>query len=355
MLLPIVGNSWKNDNGTLAAEVVQAIQGRLPAGWSGTVLKRAKETADTLLSVRRKGGAAGTLRLDVKGRVEPKDVDYLAVTLRPTLDAPVLIAAPFLSPRTQERLRSRGFSYADLTGNIRLELTEPGLFIETTGARDNPKPTPRDRKSLKGAKAGRLVRALCDFRPPVGLREVAKRAGVDPGYASRVVDFMDREALVTRMPRGPITSVDWQGLLNRWSQEYSPFRRQGAAMYLSARGIPAVIERLKRLKARYAVTGSWAAAEVAPVAPPRLLLVYVDTARDVEQALDLRPADVGPNVALLTPFDRVVFERTSTKNGITIAAISQVAADLLTSPGRGPNEAEALMQWMQENQDAWRT
>ena len=103
------------------------------------------------------------------------------------------------------------------------------------------------------------------------------------------------------------------------------------------------------------MTGSWAAAEVAPVAPPRLLLVYVERPRDVEKTYDLRPADVGANVALLTPFDEVVFERTSMKNGVTIAAISQVAADLLTSPGRGPNEAEALMQWMQENEDAWRT
>jgi hypothetical protein len=42
------------------------------------------------------------------------------------------------------------------------------------------------------------------------------------------------------------------------------------------------------------------------------------------------------------------------KKGITIAALSQIAADLMTSPSRGPNEAEALMQWMQENEDAWR-
>jgi hypothetical protein len=41
------------------------------------------------------------------------------------------------------------------------------------------------------------------------------------------------------------------------------------------------------------------------------------------------------------------------KTRITIAALSQIAADLRTSPGRGPNEAEALMQWMQENEDAW--
>jgi hypothetical protein len=353
-----VGNTIISGNERVA-KVLEALRGRLPAGWTGSVAApsaTARAAAiDAVLRIRRTGAAAGTVRVGTKSRIEPKDVDYLAAALRPTADDPVLIAAPYLSPRTQERLRDAGFSYADLTGNVRLELTEPGLFIDTTGARENPDPSPRDRKSLKGAKAGRLVRALCDFRPPVGLRELARRAGVDPGYASRVVELLDREALVTRMPRGPITAVDWRGLLTRWAQDYSPFRRQGASMYLAARGVPALIEKLKQSRTPYAVTGSWAAAEVAPVAPPRLLLVYVERPREVEKTYDLRPADVGANVALLTPFDEVVFERTSVKNGVTIAAISQVAADLLTSPGRGPNEAEALMQWMQENEDAWRT
>jgi hypothetical protein len=343
---------------SLVADIVEALQRRLPDGWVSRVLKPSKAaraaSVDAMLSVRRKGAASGTVRVAAKRRIEPKDVDSLAAALRPTPDEPVLIAAPYLGRRTQERLRGSGFAYADLTGNVRLELSEPGLFIETTGARENPEPTPRDRKSLKGAKAGRLVRALCDFRPPLGLRELAKRAGVDPGYASRVVDFLDREALVTRTPRGPITSVDWRALLSRWSQEYSPFRRQGAALYLAARGIPAVIARLKQLKTRYAVTGSWAAAEIAPAAPPRLLTMYVERSRDVEQALDLRPAEAGANVALFVPFDEVVFERTSVKKGITIAALSQIAVDLMTSPGRGPNEAEALLQWMQDNEDAWR-
>jgi len=344
----------------LIIEINQLLQKRLPAGWDSRVLKPAQGTRkasvpmDTALSVRRKGAAAGTVRFTAKSRIDPKDVDYLAATLRPTPEQPVLIAATFLSPRTQERLRNRGFAYADLTGNVRLSLTEPGLFIETTGARENPAPDPRERKSLKGAKAGRLVRALCDFRPPVGLRELAKRVGVDPGYASRIVDFLDREALVSRTTRGPITNVDWQNLLKRWSREYSPFRRQGVAMYLAPRGIPAAIARLKQGTMRYAVTGSWAAAEVAPVAPPRLLLVYIDQPAAVERELDLRPAEAGANIAILSPFDDVVFERTSLKGGVTVAAFSQVAADLLTSPGRGPNEGEALMQWMLENEDAWR-
>jgi hypothetical protein len=359
MLLPIVGNSGISDN-SLIIEIVRLLQRRLPPSWESRILKPARGTSkasppmDAALRVRRKGTPAGTVRLAAKRRVDPKDVDYLAATLRPTPERPVLIAAPFLSLRTQERLRSLGFAYADLTGNVRLSLAEPGLFIETTGARENPAPSPRDRKSLKGAKAGRIVRALCDFRPPVGLRELAKRAGVDPGYASRIVDFLDRESLVSRTTRGPVTNVDWQNLLRRWSQEYSPFRRQGAVMYLSPRGIPAALARLKQGTMRYAVTGSWAAAEVAPVAPPRLLLVYIDQPAAVERGLDLRPAEAGANVAILSPFDDVVFERTSSNGGVTVAALSQVAADLLTSPGRGPNEGEALMQWMLENEDAWR-
>ena len=356
MLLSIVGNMAKLGN-DLVRQTIELLRRRLPVGWEASSRKPAEKSplgVHVALTMRCQGTPGANLRVEAKSRFEPKDVDYLAATLQPTAEQPVLIAAPFLSSRTQERLRSRGFCYADLTGNVRLTLTEPGLFIETTGARENPAPSSRARKSLKGPKAGRLVRALCDFRPPLGLRELAKRAGVDPGYASRVVDFVDREALITRTTRGPITNVDWRALLSRWSQEYSPFARQRAAMYLAARGIPAVIERLKKTKTRYAVTGSWAAAEVAPVAAPRLLLVYVDDPADVEKTLDLRPGDAGANVAILTPFDDIVFERTSTKGGVKVAALSQVAADLLTSPGRGPNEAEALMDWMLQNEGAWR-
>jgi hypothetical protein len=61
------------------------------------------------------------------------------------------------------------------------------------------------------------------------------------------------------------------------------------------------------------------------------------------------------NIALLRPFDRVATDRTSKRDDLTVAALSQVAADLLTSPGRGPNEAEALLNWMSENESAWRT
>jgi hypothetical protein len=358
-LLSMVGNSIISGN-TLVQAIVERLAGKLPPGWritSAPSRNQGHSTADAVLRIRGPGPNTAFIFVEAKRRIEPKDLDSMAAaTLRPVEGQPFLVVAPFLSPRTQERLRTLGVGYADLTGNVRLSLSKPGLYIETHGADKNPEPTVRDRRSLKGAKAGRLIRALCDFRPPLGLRELAKRAVVNAGYASRIVDFLDREALVVRKSRGPITSADWSGLLTRWSQEYSPFQRGPTRWFLAARGLTQLTDKLRSLSARYAVSGSWAATQFAPVAPPRLLLCYADDISHLAQSLDVRPSDAaGSNVALVTPFDPVVYERTSQQKGTTVVAPSQIAADLLTSPGRGPNEAEALMEWMRENEHAWRT
>jgi hypothetical protein len=115
------------------------------------------------------------------------------------------------------------------------------------------------------------------------------------------------------------------------------------------------VDALKKFRGGYVVSGSWAANLVAPVAPARLLLCYSDDVPALAKRLDLREAEAGMNVVLARPFDPVVTERTSKRDGLTIAAPSQVVADLLTSPGRGPNEAEALIEWMRKNERAWRT
>jgi hypothetical protein len=347
-----VGNKRISGNSSLVSGAVALLSARLPPGWSAKGSTTSE--GDVALRVRAPGSATEVLVV-ARRRVEPKDVGFLASEFTPAPNRPVLVAAPFLSPRTRELLKGRGFGYTDLTGNIRLTLSDPALFMEAPGADENPSPPARERRSLKGAKAGRLVRALCDFRPPVGLRELAKRAGVDAGYASRIVELLVREALLTRDPRGPIRTIDWPALLRRWSNEYSPFQRDRVSWFLAARGVNSLIERLRTVRTRYVVSGSWAAAQYAPVVPPRLVLCYAESARDLATELDLRPTESGANVALAVPFDSVVFERTVDKKGVSTVALTQVAADLLTSPGRGPNEAEALIEWMRGNEDAWRS
>jgi hypothetical protein len=60
----------------------------------------------------------------------------------------------------------------------------------------NPATSPA--RSLKGAKAGRIVRALIDRSKPPGVRELASLAQIDAGYVSRVLALLDTEALITR-------------------------------------------------------------------------------------------------------------------------------------------------------------
>jgi hypothetical protein len=185
-----------------------------------------------------------------------------------------------------------------------------------------------------------------------------------------VLDLLEREDLIKRQPRKPITSVDWPALIRRWTQDYSvldenrktpaPLGTREVQSYLEPRGLSAFLKKLEdagsgTIDTPYAVTGSLAASKVAPIASPRLAICYVDAPSAAATRLGLQPADVGANVFLATPFDPVVYERTWSRDGVTFAALSQVAADLLTSPGRGPAEADALIKWMGEHERAWRS
>ena len=299
--------------------------------------------------------------MEAKRRLDPKLVpivaDQLAWYGQRTGELAGMVVAPFLSPRARELLTEAGLGYADAAGNLRLALEQPALYVETAGASSDPWGRPGDRplRSLKGPRAGRVVRALCDFRPPYGVEQLAKRSGTSLGSVSRVLVLLDLEALITREPRGPVTDVKWADLIRRWATDYAFAKTNTTRTFLEPRGLPALLDKLKAATSRYATTGSLAAARLAPIAAARLATVYVDDIDLAAQELGLRPAETSANVMLAEPFDRVVFERTWEHDGITYTALSQVAADLLTGPGRGPAEGEELIRWMQEHEDAWRS
>jgi hypothetical protein len=198
------------------------------------------------------------------------------------------------------------------------------------------------------------VRALLDFRPPYTLRDIAQCADLPLATASRVVSYLVEEALVSREGRGPIEAVAWQQLLRRWATEYPLLTANQAEFFLEPRGSRALLDRLGEVDLEYAITGSLAAEQKVRFAPAALASVYVRDVRRAAQALGLRPAPSGGNVVLIAPGSDVAFERTWVDGSRTYAALSQVAADLLTSPGRGPSEGEALIEWMEEYVDAWR-
>jgi hypothetical protein len=340
----------------LIRDGLRELRRRLPPGWEiGELRGRKGAGVDGYARVVASDRRTVSLAVEAKARLDPRTTLELVAGLRKARGSePVLVVSRYLSPSVRDRLRESDFGFLDLTGNIRLVLGDPGLYIEVAGADQDPNRKERPARSLRGAKAGRVVRALIDLRTPPGVRDLAVRTGADPGYVSRVITLLESEALVTRVGRGRIDRVDWVRLLRRWAQD-APCESRGRVLsFIEPRGLTSFVERLAKISERYAVTGSLAAVKIAPIAPSRLATVYVTDARTAAEQLALRPADAGANVLLIEVADEGVFERAQEKDGVMYAAPSQAAADLLTSPGRGPAEAEALITWMTAHEEAWR-
>jgi hypothetical protein len=190
------------------------------------------------------------------------------------------------------------------------------------------------------------------------VRGLAEAAATPLGTVSRVLSFLDAEALVTRDASKQVVAVAWPSVLERWARDYSVRTTNAMRPCLEPGGLSALLAKLGRL-GRCAVTGSLAGSTVAPA---RLAMLYVDDLDLAEQTLELVPTDAGANVWLLEPFDEVVFERTRPLRvemaggavDLVAAAWSQVVVDLLTSPGRGPQEAQALVERLKRSEDDWR-
>ena len=366
-----------NSGTKLLSTVARDIRGRLPSRWA--LLNRGEEVRvgqgigrtrviDAILEIRDPQGISTSIVVEAKDTpVEPNRVSFAAEMLLELtrlvseedgeLDAaPVpMMLSPFLSPLARERLVAAGISYADSTGNLRLSADKPAIFIETQGQDRNPFRENRPLQSLKGSRAARAVRSFLDYRPPFGTRELAGETQNSLATVSRVSDLLVREAIIVRDgPRGRISSVDWETLVRRWAMDYDFAKANSLTTYLEPRGPSVLFDRLREVDFQYAVTGSFAAVRLAPVAEPRLVTLYAADPGDAADRLGLRPAETGGNVVIARPFDPVVFERTESADGIIYARVTQVMLDLMTGPGRGPAEAEGLLEWMRENEETWK-
>jgi hypothetical protein len=353
------------------AEIIEAaaeaVRLRLPPGWEVRLVDDVEEIqpdlfGDAAIRIVAPTGEASTLPIEAKRSVEARDVGLLEQRLQRSTgvregETSRMVAARYLNPRVRERLTAAEIGYADATGNLSLALSQPALFLRDAGAQRDPWRGPgRPRDSFRGPIAARVVRALVDFAPPMTVPELIERSEVSTGACYRVVDFLAREALLERQPRGAITRVDWRATLERWTKDYELDLEGAALRRLEPRGIDALLRKLRtRPQARrYALSGSPAARFFEEYAEARMALLYADNPESLADELDLRPVETGANVLLMRPADDVVFARTEERDGLHITAPSQIAADLLNGPGRAPAEAVALLDWMERNESIWR-
>jgi hypothetical protein len=351
------------------ADVLRAaldlLRERLPASWGLDVSLDPPGRdlpVDAELRLRAPDGGEVTALVEAKRLLNTRDVPIALEQLQRAASSSgeqkvlLVLIARYLPPATRERIASSGAGYVDLTGNIHLSSDRPALLLRDRGADRDPWRGPgRPRGTLKGPPAARVVRFLTDFAPPYSVPELAERSGASTGATYRVIKFLEEQQLVEREHRGAITEVRWRPLLERWSRDYGFARSNNVATFLEPRGLAKLAARLSSgAELDYVLTGSLAAEQFAAYAPARLAMLYVRDIVSAAALLELRQTTTGGNVALAVGDYDVVFERTQVVDGLRLAAVSQVAVDLLTGPGRNPSEAVALLGWMEHNEPAWR-
>lgn len=337
-----------------------AVRAALPQDWIVEELREPRlddtgQWPDALYRLAVPTGEVGAVLTMVKDRqVDPRDLPVLLNQMRlfdeAIAPAALVLIAPFLTRLAQERLEEAGVGWFDTTGNLRLRLDRPAVFISNTGASRSPFVDPSDRrlKSLRGPAAARITRGLCEFPLPLGVRSFAQRANVGPASSSRVLELLGREGLITREEAGTVVSVRKRALLQRWTDDYRLTDSNDVTAVQDPRGVDHALSVLKASAGDHVVTGSAAAraylpAGAVPVVPLTTLVVHTNSDVGLIRDAGWRQVEQGANVLVVKPFDRVVLIRAQLVDGLRCAAPAQVVADLLTEPGRSSEEVEQLL------------
>ena len=336
---------------------------RLPSGWRLQIESEKQRSPNRVILVGEivsPNDERVPVLMEGRSWLEPRQVKEATEQLRTLDDAnrptsALIIVAPFLSSRTRKMLTELGIGCVDVTGNIHVELSRPGLYVSVPGASSNPWPKEGELQSLRGRGAGRSIRAIIDSTPPFGIRELAAARDVSAASLSRVLALLNREGLVNRTGRGRVTDVDWKGSIERWAEDYDQLKSNGTTTYLWPREMAPLVGCLATAGIPYAATGAFAAQKFNPIAPAKIVTLYVENPVHAVSRLGLREVDAGANVVLLEAFDSVALERASTRDGLRCVAPSQLAVDLLTGPGREPAQGEELLLWMRDNEAVWRS
>ena len=345
----------------LIRSAVELVRGRLPEGWTVSGPERTRGIDDALCAITSIDGRTVWFVIEAKvgtftGR-QAYATAALAAAAETTESVPLLVAR-YLSPPVRDLLEAAGVSYVDLTGNMRVVATSPGLYIADRGEDKDPwRGSGRPRASLKGDPAARVVRALLDHARAWRVRDLIEASDASTGATYRVMEHLDVEGLADRGEDGLWRVPDWERLLRAWADDYGFLTANTVSRFIAPRGLAAFRRILLDADAAYAVTGAAASEEWASVAPTKSMFVYVEDIARASAAWGLRPVDAGVNVVLLEPrvSDSAVFRGAGLlADGVRRAAPAQVAVDLLNGPGREPQEGEELLRWMRENEREWR-
>jgi len=261
-------------------------------------------------------------------------------------DVPVL-AAPYLSPERQALCREAGVYFMDLSGNV--FIAHRSFFVERIGF-PNKYPERRRRRYPFSDKASLILREMLkDPKQLWGIRELAEKIGLDPGYVSRMAKSLSESGYAARAS-GKLKIRSPKEILDDWVRDYDLKRNEHHRFFILASDVKSILRRLQEInipqKCNYALSVQAGAGLVAPHAIYKEVHLYVSDGEEIEffkKELDLKDADQGANLVLMRPYYKYsVFYDSREVEGLRVVSDIQLYLDLYGYPVRGKEQAEHL-------------
>ena len=258
-----------------------------------------------------------------------------------------VLAAPYLSPERQALCREAGVYFMDLSGNV--FIAHRSFFVERIGF-PNKYPEKRRRRYPFSDKASLILREMLrDPRQQWGIRELAEKIGLDPGYVSRMAKSLSESGYASRVS-GKLKIRSPKEILDDWVRAYDLKRNEHHRFFILASDVKSILRRLQEInipqKCNYALSVQAGAGLVAPHAVYKEVHLYVSDDEGIEffkKELDLKDADQGANLVLMRPYYKYsVFYDSRELEGLRVVSDIQLYLDLYGYPVRGREQAEHL-------------
>ena len=259
-----------------------------------------------------------------------------------------LVAVPYMGEVGKRLCEEAGVCWLDLSGNA--HLVAPGLRVNIEG-KPNKFKSPGRPRSLFAPKSSRIARwLLLEPERAFSQRELARAAGLDEGFTSRIVRQLEEQRLVVRETNGAVKVADFNAMLEAWREAYDFSKHHIVRGHIAARSGDQVLRQLashfRQAGIEYAATGLAGAWLLNQFAGFRLVAFYLAQvpSAEAEQALGFREESRGENVWLVVPNDEGVFHGAVEREGIRCVHPVQAYLDLKDHPERSAEAAQQLRQ-----------
>jgi Holliday junction resolvase len=258
-----------------------------------------------------------------------------------------LVAVPFMGEVGRRICDEARVCWLDLSGNAHL-FGPKGLRIQIEG-KPNLFKRPGRPRTVFAPKSARIARWLL-MKPEYAFsqRELAKLAGLDEGFTSRIVRQLEQLQLVKRESKGSLKLTEFDGMLDAWREAYDFSKHHIIRGHIAARSSDEILRRLARRfgekRLEHALTGLAAAWALNQFAGFRLVVCYLGQipSAETKQAIGFHEEERGENVWLVVPNDEGVFHGAARHNGVRCVHPVQVYLDLKSHPERAGEAAEQL-------------